>query len=257
MFLLYPLGTIPFTYVMSFLFTSESVAQTSTIFLHFLIGGLGSILVSILRMIDTTQSAGDALMWVFKLVPTYCLTEPIAYKTMKDRLIKNRPSLDLDDFDFLVIGGDIYFMIGHAILWTLVLIMIECRVFNCISKFFDRVWGMKIKNRDLNIEEDEDVTQEELRVAQTAPSNLKIRVDAFRKVYTHLMRKSFLAVQKTSFGLNYGECLALLGVNGAGKTTTFRSLTGEVLPTNGTITINGMDITSQFNKIRKLIGYCP
>lgn len=51
-----------------------------------------------------------------------------------------------------------------------------------------------------------------------------------------------MAVEKTSFGLDYGECFALLGVNGAGKTTTFKSLTGGIIPTSGEITINGLDI---------------
>jgi len=47
------------------------------------------------------------------------------------------------------------------------------------------------------------------------------------KVYNH-QGKIFRAVDNLSFGLEYGECFALLGVNGAGKTTTFKSLTGDV-----------------------------
>jgi ABC-type multidrug transport system ATPase subunit len=46
-----------------------------------------------------------------------------------------------------------------------------------------------------------------------------------------------------SFGLNYGECFALLGVSGAGKTTTFKCLTGVVKPEQGNVSINGYDIT--------------
>jgi ABC-type multidrug transport system ATPase subunit len=60
-----------------------------------------------------------------------------------------------------------------------------------------------------------------------------IRVSGFRKAYTTLLGKPFLAVERISFGLDYGECFALLGVNGAGKSTTFKSLTGDVLPTTG------------------------
>lgn len=48
-----------------------------------------------------------------------------------------------------------------------------------------------------------------------------------------MLGKPFLAVERISFGLDYGECFALLGVNGAGKSTTFKSLTGDVLPTTG------------------------
>lgn len=60
-----------------------------------------------------------------------------------------------------------------------------------------------------------------------------------------------------SFALQSGECFALLGVNGAGKSTTFKSLTCEVSPTSGSIRIAGFDVTKQFEKVRKLIGYCP
>jgi ABC-type multidrug transport system ATPase subunit len=45
-----------------------------------------------------------------------------------------------------------------------------------------------------------------------------------------------------SFGLARGECFALLGVNGAGKSTTFKSLTYEVKPSKGTITIAGLNV---------------
>lgn len=50
------------------------------------------------------------------------------------------------------------------------------------------------------------------------------------------------AVENISFGLDYGECFALLGVNGAGKTTTFKSLTRDVIPTEGELSIAGYDV---------------
>ena len=55
-----------------------------------------------------------------------------------------------------------------------------------------------------------------------------------------------LAVEKVSFGLDYGECFALLGVNGAGKSTTFKSLTKDTVPTTGQITIAGYDVQKDF-----------
>jgi ABC-type multidrug transport system ATPase subunit len=62
------------------------------------------------------------------------------------------------------------------------------------------------------------------------PSDV-IRVNDFRKAYTSLFGEPFLAVERISFGLEYGECFALLGVNGAGKSTTFKSLTAATDPT--------------------------
>ena len=52
------------------------------------------------------------------------------------------------------------------------------------------------------------------------------------------------AVRHISFGLDYGECFALLGVSGAGKTSIFKCLTGEIYPTSGDISINGADVTT-------------
>lgn len=70
-------------------------------------------------------------------------------------------------------------------------------------------------------------------------------------------KQPLVAVDRISFGLESGECFALLGVNGAGKSTTFKSLTSEVEPTAGEIHIGNLDVRKDFNKIRKLIGYCP
>ena len=57
------------------------------------------------------------------------------------------------------------------------------------------------------------------------PKDTRVRVNKFRKIYPSIFGKPILAVEKTSFGLDYGECFALLGVNGAGKSTTFKALT--------------------------------
>lgn len=45
--------------------------------------------------------------------------------------------------------------------------------------------------------------------------------------------------------LNEGEILGLLGPNGAGKSTFFNLVTGVLMPTSGTITYDGNDITKK------------
>jgi ATP-binding cassette subfamily A (ABC1) protein 3 len=94
-------------------------------------------------------------------------------------------------------------------------------------------------------------------VASTKKEDMKVRIHKLKKVYTAFCRRPFLAVERISFGLDYGECFCLLGVNGAGKTTCFKSLTNDILPNSGEISINGLDVSSQFNKVRKIIGFCP
>lgn len=70
--------------------------------------------------------------------------------------------------------------------------------------------------------------EEENRVESLDKEKIKVRVNKFRKVFHSINRDPICAVEKTSFGLDYGECFALLGVNGAGKTTTFKSLINEI-----------------------------
>ena len=64
-----------------------------------------------------------------------------------------------------------------------------------------------------------------------------IRVFNFQKEYSTFCGAPVKAVKRASFALDYGECFALLGVNGAGKSTTFKSLTRDITPTEGEITI--------------------
>ena len=99
LFLLYPFAVIPFTYVTSFFFASENIAQTVTIFLHFVFAGIGAIVAIILRLIDSTYAAGDVLVWIFKIIPSYCLTDSIMYSSTKATLFVLRPELAVDDFN--------------------------------------------------------------------------------------------------------------------------------------------------------------
>ena len=66
-----------------------------------------------------------------------------------------------------------------------------------------------------------------------------------------------MAVERASFGLNFGECFTLLGVNGAGKTTTFKALTNDIVSTGGQVSIGGFDVAKKFALARKKIGFCP
>ena len=66
-----------------------------------------------------------------------------------------------------------------------------------------------------------------------------------------------VAVGGISVGIKKNECFGLLGVNGAGKTTTFKMLTGDETVTAGTAVLNGHDIRTAMQQVRRQIGYCP
>lgn len=65
------------------------------------------------------------------------------------------------------------------------------------------------------------------------------------------------AVNHIDFQLHNGEITGFLGPNGAGKTTTMKMLTGALTPTEGSITINGIDIIKNPIKAQRTIGYLP
>lgn len=54
---------------------------------------------------------------------------------------------------------------------------------------------------------------------------------------------AIVAVDDVSFELRQGELLALIGPNGAGKSTCFNMLMGQLPPTQGTVWLDGEDIT--------------
>lgn len=51
----------------------------------------------------------------------------------------------------------------------------------------------------------------------------------------------------------------MLGVSGAGKTTMFKMITGEIMPSEGQMSIIGNNVltSSGLMNARKYIGYCP
>jgi lipooligosaccharide transport system ATP-binding protein len=66
----------------------------------------------------------------------------------------------------------------------------------------------------------------------------------------------FAAVNDISFSVDRGEFFGLLGPNGAGKTTTIRMLYGFSPATRGELRLFGMDINTDWRKIKGRIGVC-
>ena len=66
-----------------------------------------------------------------------------------------------------------------------------------------------------------------------------------------------VAVDNLSLNMYKGQITALLGHNGAGKTTTMSILTGLFSATAGGAEINGYDINTEMDLIRRSLGICP
>jgi ABC-2 type transport system ATP-binding protein len=64
----------------------------------------------------------------------------------------------------------------------------------------------------------------------------------------------FEAVKGVSFSVRKGEVFGILGPNGAGKTTTLEMIEGLRPLTDGTITLDGLDVQRQPYKVKERIG---
>jgi ABC-2 type transport system ATP-binding protein len=67
----------------------------------------------------------------------------------------------------------------------------------------------------------------------------------------------FEAVKGISLQVARGEVFGLLGPNGAGKTTTISMLTALLEPTDGKITVDGLDLKAHTNEVKAKMGLVP
>ena len=68
---------------------------------------------------------------------------------------------------------------------------------------------------------------------------------------------AYTAVNAVDLELKRGEVLGFLGPNGAGKTTTMQMLTGNLAPTEGEVSICGIDLLARPAAAKAKIGYLP
>jgi len=64
-------------------------------------------------------------------------------------------------------------------------------------------------------------------------------------------------LDSVSFEVGDGELFGVIGPDGAGKTTLFRIITSLVLPSSGSVSVNGFDVIKDYREIRKITGYMP
>ena len=64
-------------------------------------------------------------------------------------------------------------------------------------------------------------------------------------------------VSQLSVTVPRGEIWGFLGVNGAGKSTTMKMIAGLLKPTEGEVTLNGVDVVRDPLKAKAMMGYVP
>lgn len=65
---------------------------------------------------------------------------------------------------------------------------------------------------------------------------------------------AFTAVDGISFEVHRGETFGILGPNGAGKTTTLEMIEGLKGITDGTVLVDGKNVTTQTQEVKSIIG---
>lgn len=88
--------------------------------------------------------------------------------------------------------------------------------------------------------------------SQTDSPDALIVVDRLTKRFNDIT-----AVDGISFTVRQGELFGFLGPNGAGKTTTINMLTGLARPNAGSVTIAGLECTTNPKAAQHLIGVIP
>lgn len=85
-----------------------------------------------------------------------------------------------------------------------------------------------------------------------AMKDIILNVAELKKVYDDRA-----VVDGISFSVKKGEIFGILGPNGAGKTTTLEMIETMRPIDGGTITVAGIDVASQPNEVKKVIGVQP
>lgn len=79
-----------------------------------------------------------------------------------------------------------------------------------------------------------------------------LEVEGLAKSYGEVLALRDLTVQ-----VDEGQCLVLLGRNGAGKTTALRCMAGVLMPSAGTVRVDGIDAADDPTAVRAKVGLMP
>src|SRR6266852_4376585 len=90
------------------------------------------------------------------------------------------------------------------------------------------------------------------RISRRGSPSVLLEVENLAKRYGDV-----LALKDLSVTVEAGQCLVLLGRNGAGKTTALRCMAGVLVPTAGTVRVDGIDAADDPAAVRARVGLMP
>ncbi|XP_047570305.1 phospholipid-transporting ATPase ABCA3-like isoform X4 [Lutra lutra] len=278
-FMLFGWSVIPFTYLISFLFSSHTSAYIKLVMLNYCAGVFGIVL----EVVVTTTSGPDSeslLLDSLMVLPIYNFGMSISkyFHNQNIRLLCS--SKDVPAFvncSKAITQMNVYglekdaigkFLIAMAVLgfifFVLIFLMettswkVKTFVFHYIFFGIYKKFNKEIVSTELSGEsEDDDVQYERNRILEQPQESLNFTVLIKELTKIYFTCPAVLAVRNISLGIQKKECFGLLGLNGAGKSTTFKILTGEETATSGDVFIENLSITKNLLEVRSKIGYCP
>ncbi|XP_037078455.1 phospholipid-transporting ATPase ABCA1-like [Pollicipes pollicipes] len=265
-YILYGWSLVMFGFMLSPFFTKAKVA-----------GGIGNLAVTVISLLFLLQVFMDQLpAWVFWVLS---LLSPLAFTFGIGRAVDlDTRKIGLNSGNVWVADGSVPF--GGCIL----MICLDILLYAFLAFYLDNVlpneygrresvffifkksyWmgsskTMLLQDTDSQyVSVDQEATNADVEpVSAEVKSKLALRVLALRKEF-HTKSETVVAVDDLSLDMYEDQITAILGHNGAGKTTFFNMLTGLTMPTGGTATIYGLDITdpADIRELWGMIGLCP
>jgi ATP-binding cassette subfamily A (ABC1) protein 3 len=291
--LLFCLAVIPFTYLLSFAAKSAKSAQNGVLGLYIFSSVFLLVASIVMSIIESTRDANDVLVNFYRFLPPFAFSDGMYSLLVRESTTVFGDPRGPWDYD--VTGKAMLVLAAEAVGYSLAILVGEKILANPkLLQQFRSVWmkmmccckggylHAKLKKKNSVRSDDEMALNAELRHEGDADANPAAaavdtsldedvvaeqrRIDAdgatdaitvrhLRKVYATDPPK--LAVRNVSLGIPEGECFGLLGINGAGKTSLMRILTSDEHATQGTAFLKGLNIRTDEEKVRKLLGYCP
>ncbi|XP_074154864.1 glucosylceramide transporter ABCA12 [Sminthopsis crassicaudata] len=263
--LLFGYATFSWMYLLAGLFHETGMAFITYVCINLFFGINSIVSLSVVYFLSkekpndpTLELISETLKRIFLIFPQFCfgygLIELSQQQSVLDFLKAYGVEYPNETFEMnklgamfvaLVVQGTVFFFLRLLINeWLIKKIRILLRDMNSSSMLE-------------NIEEDEDVRAERIRVETGGAEYDLVQLQRLTKTY-QLIHKKIIAVNNISIGIPAGECFGLLGVNGAGKTTIFKMLTGDIIATSGKILIRNQTGTlGRVDTHYSSIGYCP
>eukprot|EP00475_Leptophrys_vorax_P005671 TRINITY_DN13418_c0_g2_i1.p1 TRINITY_DN13418_c0_g2~~TRINITY_DN13418_c0_g2_i1.p1 ORF type:complete len:1145 (+),score=272.12 TRINITY_DN13418_c0_g2_i1:223-3435(+) len=261
--ILYGLSITPFTYLICSVAFKDKTSAQNFLLLIYIVSGLTLLIASIvMQILPSTKDINSHLRFVYRLLPNYSFAEAISNLMVRDAAaaFPGHPG----PWDLDITGYSCIYMACESVIYFALVLLVEYLKNSGYNSWSVIVASVRSGSRTEvfhfdddhkeNHELDEDVAAEVNRVNAGQVSDA-IVLKHLRKVYPTVPAK--VAVQNLSFGIPAGQCFGFLGSNGAGKTTTIRMLTLDEFPTSGEAFLNGMNILTDRNDVRHLMGYCP